>query len=109
MRRDNKGRYYNIPIPICCHPQPLNVFTWGGLILIVFGFFLIVLIAFTPLREFIPGYADINTRKMATYAAFRTDSLERVLQENQVYLDNIKFVLSFSNLASIVGINSKLR
>ncbi|MCB0479933.1 MAG: M23 family metallopeptidase [Flavobacteriales bacterium] len=74
--------------------SPLNVFTWGGVTLMLFAAFLILVIAFTPLREFIPGYADVNTRKLATYAAFRADSLQRSIEQTQAYLDNLKFVLS---------------
>ena len=74
--------------------SPLNVFAWGGLFLLVFSTILIVIIAFTPLREFIPGYADINTRKLATYAAFRADSLQRNLADNEIYLENLKFILA---------------
>lgn len=74
--------------------SPLNVFTWGGVFLLIFAVLLTILIAFSPLREFIPGYADVNTRKMATYAAIRADSLQESLSETQMYLDNLKFILS---------------
>lgn len=74
--------------------SPLNVFTWGGVFLLFFAACLILLIAFTPLREFIPGYADVNTRKMATYAAIKADSVQQALARDSVYLQNIKLILS---------------
>ena len=46
--------------------SPLNVFAWGGLFLILFTTFIILTVSFTPLREFIPGYADVQTKRIAT-------------------------------------------
>ncbi|MBD79098.1 MAG: peptidase M23 [Crocinitomicaceae bacterium] len=73
--------------------SPLNVFTWGGMSLLLFAVLLTILIAFTPLREFIPGYADINTRNLATIAAIRTDSMQLALEKNERYIANIKMIL----------------
>jgi len=73
--------------------SPLNVFTWGGVFLMVFTVILTMLIALTPLREYIPGYADINTRKLATFAAIRADSMQVALKKNQQYVNNIKSIL----------------
>lgn len=81
--------------------SPLNVFAWGGLFLLVFSLVLTLIIAFTPLRELIPGYADVNTRKLATYAAIRTDSVEQALKQNQVYIQNIQAILEGSD--GVVG------
>ena len=55
--------------------SPLNIFTWGGLVLISLIVLTVALIAFTPLRRWIPGYLDEDTRKQATYAALQADSL----------------------------------
>jgi murein DD-endopeptidase MepM/ murein hydrolase activator NlpD len=73
--------------------SPLNVFTWGGVFLLVFTMLLTTLIAFTPLREYIPGYADVNTRKLATFAAIRADSMLLALDKNERYIGNIKKIL----------------
>lgn len=54
------------------------------------------LVAFTPLREYIPGYADVNVRKDLLNLSLKTDSLEQALQERSDYLRNIKRVLSDS-------------
>lgn len=61
-------------------------------ILIIFG--VTILISFTPLREFIPGYPDKNTRKTIVANALKVDSLERELAMWQRHLDNINKVLS---------------
>lgn len=72
---------------------PLNVFTAGGTILIVFITGLVAIIAFTPLREFIPGYSDVNTRKNALLAVLKTDSLENALLARDIYIQNIASIL----------------
>ena len=73
---------------------PLNLFTVVGLVVILFSIALVSLIAFTPIREFIPGYSDLATKQIATYAAFKADSLEFELHQNKQYLENIRKILS---------------
>ncbi len=67
----------------------------GGLSVVLIVL-VISLVAFTPLREYIPGYADVNVRKDLLYLSFKTDSLEQVLQERSDYIRNIRRVLSDS-------------
>lgn len=77
--------------------SPLNLFTWGGAIIILFFFLGIIIIAFTPLREYIPGYADFETKKKALYAALKADSLEKELTKREAYLLNIKQIIEGKN------------
>jgi murein DD-endopeptidase MepM/ murein hydrolase activator NlpD len=67
----------------------------GGLIVVLIGI-VISLVAFTPLREYIPGYADVDMRKDLLYLSLKTDSLEEALQERSDYIRNIKRVLTDS-------------
>ena len=73
---------------------PLNVFTWVGSIVVIGIIALVSLIAFTPLREFIPGYSDLTVKKQATYAALKADSLETQLAIKENYLKNIKAIIN---------------
>jgi len=52
------------------------------------------IIAFTPLREYIPGYASTKLKREATENAIKSDSLQKVIDENSVYLASIKKVLT---------------
>jgi len=52
------------------------------------------LIAFTPLREFIPGYASTKLKKDATQLALKSDSLSVALQKNETYIASIKQILT---------------
>lgn len=71
----------------------LNVFVLAGVstILLISG--TILLIAFTPLREYIPGYSSTQLKLRATKLSYKTDSLEQVLAMNERYFSSIKQVL----------------
>jgi len=72
----------------------LNVFVTGSLCIIGLIGLTTLLIAFTPLREYIPGYSSTKLKKQATDLTYQTDSLVRVLNSTNRYLDNIRMVLS---------------
>ena len=72
----------------------MNVFvvaTTGAILLISFT---TVIIAFTPLREFIPGYSSSKLKKEATELALKSDSLTLALQQNEAYIKSIQKVLT---------------
>ena len=65
-------------------------FTLGGIFLILITTFII---AFTPLREFIPGYSSTELKRNATKLAIKSDSLETALKQNEAYIKGIQKVL----------------
>jgi len=71
----------------------LNVFVTGSLCIIGLIALTTLLVAFTPLREYIPGYSSTKLKKQATDLTYETDSLVRVLNNSNRYLDNIRMVL----------------
>jgi murein DD-endopeptidase MepM/ murein hydrolase activator NlpD len=71
-----------------------NALVAAGVGLVVIISLTIVLIAFTPLREFIPGYPDETTRKTIVQNTLRTDSLERVIARWDKQLTNIRLIMS---------------
>lgn len=72
----------------------LNVFVVVGLSVILLIAGTTLLIAFTPLKEYIPGYSSTELKDRAADLAYRTDSLQRVIKLNEQYLSSIKKVLS---------------
>lgn len=71
----------------------LNVFSivgFGSLFLIVL---VTIIIAFTPLREFIPGYTDVNIRKQGIKNTLKLDSLELALRQKEQYIANINRIV----------------
>jgi murein DD-endopeptidase MepM/ murein hydrolase activator NlpD len=72
---------------------PMGVFILLGSTFILMATLVTSLIAFTPLREYIPGYADVNMRRDLVRIAFKSDSLEKILILRTSYLENINNVL----------------
>jgi murein DD-endopeptidase MepM/ murein hydrolase activator NlpD len=72
----------------------LNVFVILslGTILLIAG--TIFLIAFTSLKEYIPGYSSTALKKQATVLNYKTDSLQQVINLNEQYYASIKKVLT---------------
>lgn len=64
------------------------------------------LIAFTPLRTFIPGYPDGHTKRAAITNAIRIDSLRNVIYTWEFYTENLKRVMEG---ADPVAIDSVIR
>jgi hypothetical protein len=72
----------------------MNVFvvaTIGAIFLISVTTFII---AFTPLREFIPGYSSSKLKRDATELALKSDSLTIALKKNEAYIQSIQKVLN---------------
>lgn len=53
----------------------------------------ISLIAFTPLRQYVPGYPDANERQMLIDNYIKVDSLERMMTQKELYFDNLQSIL----------------
>lgn len=71
----------------------LNVFVTGSLCIIGLIGLTTLIIAFTPLREYIPGYSSTALKRQATVLTYKTDSLVSVLNYTNRYIDNIRMVL----------------
>ncbi|MEZ4857348.1 MAG: M23 family metallopeptidase [Flavobacteriaceae bacterium] len=72
----------------------LNVFVFSSLAALFLIAGTTVLIAFTPLREYIPGYSSTALKKKATELTYQTDSLQQRMLINQQYFASIKKVLT---------------
>lgn len=66
-------------------------------VLLVFAFALVSVTAFiiikTPIRNYLPGYLDVEVRKEIVQNALRADSLERMLEIQHVYLENVARII----------------
>ncbi|MAY23798.1 MAG: peptidase M23 [Flavobacteriaceae bacterium] len=72
----------------------LNVFVFSTIFAILLIASTTLLIAFTPLREYIPGYSSTTLKKRATELTYETDSLQQRILVNEQYLESIKKVLT---------------
>ncbi|MGI8892812.1 MAG: M23 family metallopeptidase [Bacteroidia bacterium] len=73
---------------------PLNVFVTVSIVLITLITSTIYLIAFTPLREYIPGYADVNMKRNLISLSLKADSLHSQLASRDLYLTNLRNVIN---------------
>ena len=88
LNEDTFEEIFSLPLTL------MNVFvvaTLGAIVIITFTTFLI---AFTPLREYIPGYASTELRQNALQLAIKSDSLTTALKKNEVYLKSVVKVLN---------------
>ncbi len=75
-----------------------NVFIFFGTLVIFLVVATSYLIAFTPLKEYIPGYADFNTRKVLRELNQKADSLHAELRRKDLYIVNIRNIIEGKDL-----------
>lgn len=80
----------------------LNVFTVTGLFSIVLISLITVLIAFTPIREYIPGYPDGQMRRNIENNSILVDSLIVELKKQNRFFEGIRNVVSGNDFDNIV-------
>lgn len=71
----------------------LNVFTIVGASAIVLIILVVLLISFTGLREYIPGYPDANQRLMIVRNAQRVDSLYVEIEKRNKFIENMQDIV----------------
>lgn len=77
----------------------LRLSPWGliisvSAITIVMTTLVISLVAFTPLREYIPGYGTVAERKQIMKLGQKADSIEQVIAARDMYMGNVLSVLN---------------
>ncbi|AZJ34167.1 M23 family metallopeptidase [Tenacibaculum singaporense] len=72
----------------------LNVFVFGGVFSILLIVLTTLLIAFTGIREYIPGYSSTALKKKATRLTYEADSLKTRLSVLEDYTKALKPVLT---------------
>ena len=78
----------------------LNVFIALGTLTIILIFLTSILIAFTPLREYIPGYTNVKLQRNLYELQLKTDSVEKELERKDKFLENLRRVINGGDLNS---------
>ena len=105
MANDNtppKARKYRVSVmdalsherlwtTIVARPVLITALVSGAVVLLLLFF---LLVAFTPIRTFIPGYPDARARRQAVQNAMHIDSLETRLLQWELYTENLRRVVS---------------
>jgi murein DD-endopeptidase MepM/ murein hydrolase activator NlpD len=81
----------------------LNVFIVGSVLLVLLIGIVTSILIFTPLKEYIPGYADVSLRRDISEMALRVDSMQMVIDANDKYIENVKGVIN-----GTVGLNDTI-
>lgn len=71
----------------------LNVFVFGGLISIFLVGITVFIIAFTPIKEYIPGYSSTKLKKQASSLFYKVDSLQAEVNVLTKFTEAIRPIL----------------
>jgi len=72
----------------------LNVMVTIGLVLAFFTFLNFIFIAYTPLKQYIPGYGSSAGRKEIVKISMKAEELEDVVNAQQKYIHNVQNILN---------------
>ena len=75
------------------HVSKLNGFSVLAVVLFVLFLIAFCIIAFTPLRNYLPGYMNSEVRVQVVENALRADSLQHLLDRQNLYIQNIQDIL----------------
>jgi murein DD-endopeptidase MepM/ murein hydrolase activator NlpD len=84
----------------------LNVFAFAGIFVFVCFFSTLLLISYTPLSEYIPGKSSSEVQKNLIELSLKSDSLESLLLNRAVYLENINNIISGNELITPIESNN---
>jgi len=80
----------------------LNVLAFAGIFVFACFFSTLLLIAYTPLSEYVPGKSSAEVQKGLIALSLKSDSLEVVLLNKAIYLENINNIISGNELITPV-------
>jgi len=83
----------------------LNIFAFAGFFVFVCFFSALLLIAYTPLSEYVPGKSSSEVQKNLIELSLKSDSLEGVLHNRAIYLENINTLISGRELITLAESN----
>ncbi len=74
--------------------SPLNLISTIGITILLISSITILIVIYTPLKEWIPGYPSDQIRKESYHAATMADSLAIIVNQHRRYNDNLVLILS---------------
>ena len=84
----------------------LNIFAFAGIFVFVCFFSTLLLIVYTPLSVYVPGKSSSSVQKSLIELSLKSDSLESLLLNRTVYLENINNIISGNELITPTESNS---
>lgn len=78
----------------------MNIYVFLSTLTVLTAVFTVVVMALTPLKEYLPGYDDTGTRRKVYALAEKSDSLERVVKQQNAFINSVQQVLEEKNMAN---------
>ncbi|MBT5750014.1 MAG: M23 family metallopeptidase [Flavobacteriales bacterium] len=78
----------------------LNVIAFVGAIVFFFFFSTMLLVSYTPLSEYVPGKSSVEVQKSLIELNIKSDSLNAILFNRSVYLENINKIINGEELVT---------
>lgn len=78
----------------------INVIAFVGALVFLCFFSTMLLIAYTPLSEYVPGKSTIEVQKSLIALNIKSDSLEAILVSRSIYLENINKIINGEELVT---------
>ena len=82
--------------------SPLNIFTVSVFTILFTIALTTIVIAYTPLKELIPGYASSKLRRESINLALKADSLEKSVLLNKQYITGIQRIMNGEVIDSVL-------
>jgi murein DD-endopeptidase MepM/ murein hydrolase activator NlpD len=83
----------------------LNVLAFIWIFVFACFFSTLLLIAYTPLSEYVPGKSSIEVQKNLVELSLKSDSLENILHNRAIYLENINNIINGNELVTPIENN----
>ena len=104
VREDNYDVAANMELSL------LNLFLLISTILVVLGYFMFALIAYSPLKHYLPGYGQVGDDKALFELRLKTDELEQKVETYDQYLGIIKKIVNNEiDTSALNEINGEVR
>lgn len=81
----------------------LGVISVSFVLLLIFTVITIYLVAFTSLRQYIPGYTDTTLPTKIYSLQMKSDSLEEVFRQKDQYINNLKRIVNGDSLVTEIN------
>ena len=78
----------------------INVIAFVGTLVFLCFFSTMLLIAYTPLSEYVPGKSSIEVQKSLIELNIKSDSLQAILVNRSIYLENINKIINGEELVT---------
>jgi murein DD-endopeptidase MepM/ murein hydrolase activator NlpD len=85
----------------------LNVFAFLGIFIFGCFFCTLLLIAYTPLNEYVPGKSSKEVQRNLIQLALKSDSLQNAIDNRDVYLQNINNIINGNELVAVEQYNAQ--